>query len=110
MNFRNPIVSDYLIHQVKEAAAEEESEHMHDTGCGCEEKLELLTLRYFPDAILKKKCTLIPEVTPEIVKLAKDMVYTMMVEGGVGLAGPQIGKLLQIFVVNISWQRKAGKC
>lgn len=105
MNFRNPIVSDYLIHQGKDT--EIEPEHTHDADCGCEEKLELLTLRYFPDEILKKKCSPIPEVTPEVVKLAKDMIYTMMVEGGVGLSGPQVGKLLRIFVVDISWHGRA---
>ena len=108
MNFRNPIVSDYLIHQAKDNATEAgPDEHTHDADCGCEEKLELLTLRYFPDEILKKKCSPIPEVNPEVVKLAKDMIYTMMVEGGVGLSGSQVGKLLRIFVVDISWHGRA---
>lgn len=108
MNFRNPIVSDYLIHQAKDNATEEgPDEHTHDADCACEEKLEILTLRYFPDEILKKKCNPIPEVTEDIVKLAKNMVYTMMIEGGVGLSGPQVGKLLRIFVVDVSWHGKA---
>jgi peptide deformylase len=106
MNFHNPIVSDYLIHQAKSNSGDK-SEHTHDTECGCDEKLELLTLHYFPDGILKKKCDPIPEVTEEVTKLAKNMVYTMMIEGGVGLAGPQVGKLLRIFVVDISWNGKA---
>lgn len=105
MNFHNPIISDYLIHQAK--TTESDSSHTHDADCECEEKLELLTLHYFPDEVLKKKCETIPEVTPEVIKLAKDMVYTMMIAGGVGLAGPQVGKLLRIFVVDTSWNGKA---
>jgi len=106
MNFHNPIVSDYLSHQAKSNSGDK-PEHTHDTKCGCDKKLELLTLRYFPDGILKKKCEPIPEVTEEVTRLAKNMVYTMMIEGGVGLAGPQVGKLLRIFVVDISWNGKA---
>jgi peptide deformylase len=62
-----------------------------------------LTLVYFPNAILKQPCTPVGEVTEEIKQLARDMLLTMMLEGGVGLAAPQIGKLLRIFVVDVRW-------
>jgi peptide deformylase len=115
MNFRNPIVADYLVN-LKTSEGEAEPEHTHDVECDCEEgKLELLPLVYFPSDFLKQACLPIPVsaatglVSPEVVKLAKDMVYTMMVEGGVGLAAPQIGKLLRIFVVDIEWKGHAEK-
>ena len=65
-----------------------------------------LTLVYFPDAILKQPCQPVGEVTEEIKQLARDMLLTMMLEGGVGLAAPQVGKLLRIFVVDVRWPEK----
>ena len=40
----------------------------------------------------------IEKITPEIVQLAEDMIETMIAHNGVGLAGPQVGKLLRIFI------------
>jgi peptide deformylase len=62
-----------------------------------------LNLVYFPDGILKQPCLPVEEVTDEIKQLARDMLLTMMLEGGVGLAAPQIGKLLRLFVVDVQW-------
>jgi len=62
-----------------------------------------LGLVYFPSDILKKPCQPVEGVTEEIKQLARDMLLTMMLEGGVGLAAPQVGKLLRIFVVDVKW-------
>ena len=48
--------------------------------------------------ILREKSEPIPEVTDEIRTLAEDMFETMIATDGVGLAGPQIGKNIRIFV------------
>ncbi len=48
--------------------------------------------------ILREKSEPIPEVTDEIRTLAEDMFETMIATEGVGLAGPQIGKNIRIFV------------
>jgi peptide deformylase len=71
-----------------------------DEGIG---EINSLTLVYFPDGILKQTCLPVVEVTEEIKQLARDMLLTMMLEGGIGLAAPQVGKLLRIFVVDIRW-------
>lgn len=57
-----------------------------------------LPIRYFGDPILRKKAEEIKTITPEIVQLAEDMIETMTAHHGVGLAAPQIGKLLRIYV------------
>lgn len=49
--------------------------------------------------ILRKKSDLVPEVTDEIRSLAENMFETMIKENGVGLACPQIGLNLRMFVV-----------
>ena len=42
------------------------------------------------------------EITPEIQQLIDDMIQTMYAAPGVGLAAPQIGVSLRIFVADIS--------
>lgn len=53
-----------------------------------------------PDPRLKKPCTPIDGITPEIGKLAEDMLQTMYDAPGVGLAAPQIGVLQRMFVMD----------
>ena len=64
-----------------------------------------LKMVYYPNDILKQVCIPVGEVTEEIKQLARDMLLTMMLEGGVGLAAPQIGKSLRMFVVDVQWPK-----
>jgi peptide deformylase len=59
----------------------------------------LLPIRHYDDQILRTKAKPITKITPETIKLVEDMVETMLAADGVGLAAPQIGKLLRIFVI-----------
>ncbi len=59
----------------------------------------ILPLCYYDDPILRKKALAIEEISVEIHQLAKDMIKTMIHHNGVGLAAPQVGKLLRIFVI-----------
>jgi peptide deformylase len=68
-------------------------------------KPRALSMRYWPDAVLTKPCLPIAEVTAEIQSLAKNMIFTMMVHHGIGLAAPQVGHNLRLFVVDIDWIR-----
>lgn len=68
-----------------------------------------LKLHFFPDSTLTKVCEPVERVTPSITQLAKDMLLTMMVERGVGLAAPQIGKAIRMFVVDVKWPQGAEK-
>lgn len=52
------------------------------------------------DEILHKKCRVIDEVNDKIKTLANDMIDTLRESEGVGLAGPQVGILKRIFVLN----------
>jgi peptide deformylase len=47
------------------------------------------------------------EITPDIQKLIGDMIETMYAAPGIGLAAPQVGAPLRIFVVDLSVGRKA---
>ena len=63
--------------------------------------MALRNLRYDGDPILRKTCREVEEVTPRIEQLIDDMFDTMYEENGVGLAGPQVGVLKRIFVIDI---------
>ncbi len=51
---------------------------------------------------LRERCEEVPENFPDLKKLTEDMFATMYEAEGVGLAAPQIGKNLRLFVVDCS--------
>jgi len=60
----------------------------------------ILPIVAYGDPVLKKKAVEIDENYPELQKLIKDMFETMYNAHGVGLAAPQIGKSIRLFVVD----------
>ena len=58
----------------------------------------ILEITKLGEEVLRKKAEPVPEVNDEIRKLADDMLETMIDANGVGLAGPQVGKSLRLFV------------
>ena len=63
--------------------------------------MALRTIRVQGDPVLTKKCREISEITPKIKELAADMIDTMYEANGVGLAGPQVGVLKRIVVIDV---------
>ena len=63
--------------------------------------MALRTIRIQGDPLLTKKCREINEMTPKIKELIDDMLDTMYEANGVGLAGPQVGVLKRIVVIDI---------
>ena len=61
--------------------------------------MSMLLIKTYPDPILQKRAEEIKKITPEIIKLADDMIETMVEREGVGLAGPQVGVPKRIIVV-----------
>jgi len=62
--------------------------------------LALLRVVLFPDPILKRACSPVTEFGPELKALADRMLELMRAEKGVGLAAPQVGLSLRLFVCN----------
>ena len=54
----------------------------------------------YGSGVLRKECVEIDESYPELPKLIEDMFATMYATNGVGLAAPQIGKDIRLFVVD----------
>lgn len=61
-----------------------------------------LKIRKYPDPVLRKKAASVKEVTDTERRLVEDMIETMKVSDGVGLAANQVGILKRIFVFNPS--------
>jgi peptide deformylase len=59
-------------------------------------------IRKLGDGVLADSARPVDVVTPEIQALVDDMVETMYAAPGVGLAAPQVGVPLRIFVVDVS--------
>ena len=57
----------------------------------------------FPDPRLKQVCEPVAEVTDEIRELARDMIEVMYDEPGIGLAAPQVGASIRLFVIDTDW-------
>lgn len=62
--------------------------------------MAILEVLRFPDPRLRKKCEEIKEVTPEIVKLAEDMLETMYDFNGIGLAAAQVNRQVRLLVAD----------
>ena len=65
-------------------------------------------VRYGAD-VLHQPAAPVEAITPEIQKLVDDMIQTMYAAPGVGLAAPQVGVGVRIFVCDISVGRNAGE-
>jgi peptide deformylase len=63
--------------------------------------MAILEIVKYGDPVLRKKTEPITEITDDIIQLAQDMLETMYAAPGVGLAGPQVGKSLQICVIDV---------
>ena len=56
----------------------------------------------YGDAPLHQAAHRVDAITPDVDKLIDDMIETMYAAPGVGLAAPQVGASLRIFVVDVS--------
>lgn len=69
--------------------------------------MSVLDIVHWPDPRLAEICPPVPEITPEVEALAADMLETMYAAKGRGLAAPQVGAMLRVFVMDAGW--KEGK-
>ena len=62
----------------------------------------------YGDSVLHDAARPVDAITPDVERLVYDMIETMYAAPGVGLAAPQVGVPLRIFVVDISIGRDLG--
>ena len=64
--------------------------------------MTVLPIILAPDPILKTKAVPVQTVDTEISQLMKDMLETMYLAPGIGLAATQVGVLKRVVVIDIS--------
>jgi peptide deformylase len=64
----------------------------------------LLPIKTYPQKILRCKSVPVTKIDDKIHKLIHDMKDTMYNAVGIGLAANQVGQLLQIIIVDISYE------
>lgn len=61
-----------------------------------------LQINLYGSKVLRKRAAEVAQVTPELTRLADDMLATMYAANGIGLAAPQVGHSLRLIVVDVS--------
>ena len=59
-------------------------------------------IRAYPDTVLRQKAQPVASIDADLQRLIDDMIETMYAAPGIGLAAPQIGVSLQVFVVDVT--------
>jgi peptide deformylase len=69
----------------------------------------ILKLRYYGDPILRQIAQPVETITDEVREICHNLVETMLHYDGIGLAAPQVGILLRIFVTNVEYEDEKGE-
>jgi peptide deformylase len=64
--------------------------------------MAVLPIREYPEAVLRRKAQPVVSIDAALQRLIDDMIETMYAAPGIGLAAPQVGVSLQLFVVDVS--------
>lgn len=65
-----------------------------------------LPISTYPAPVLKKVAAPVTEFNEELRALIKDMFFTMYHAPGIGLAAPQVGRSIRLFVLDIWFERE----
>lgn len=71
--------------------------------------MAILPIVKYPDQILKTRASEVGEINSEIRSLLTNMAETMYEAPGIGLAGPQIGTLMRLCVVDVGDDEETGR-
>jgi peptide deformylase len=67
--------------------------------------MTVLPIHVLGSPVLREETRPVTEVTPELLRLADDMIETMRAAQGVGLAAPQVGRTERLCVVEVEAER-----
>lgn len=66
--------------------------------------MAVLPILLLPDPRLRQTCAPVTDFDASLRRLAEDMLDTMYAAPGRGLAGPQVGAMQRIFVMDVGWK------
>jgi len=72
--------------------------------------MAILNILHFPDPRLRNKATPVAEVNASVRKLVEDMLETMYLAPGVGLAATQVNVTKRIIVIDVSEEQNKPLC
>ncbi len=61
-----------------------------------------LNINLYGNKVLRKRAAEVRTVTPELTRLAEDMLETMYKANGIGLAAPQVGHSIRLIVLDVT--------
>jgi len=64
--------------------------------------MNILKVRIYGDEVLRTKAKEVTKISKKIHTLVENMLATLYAYNGVGLAAPQVGESLRIFVIDVS--------
>lgn len=67
-----------------------------------------MDLVFYPDPVLQRRADPVPDDFEGLFELANGMLQLMVKENGVGLAAPQVGRSLRVFVASKTGDPKDG--
>lgn len=71
--------------------------------------MSALNIKIYGEEVLRKKAEFVWSVNKEIVSLVDDMVTTLYLSSGIGLAANQVGVLKRIIVIDVTGGENGGK-
>jgi peptide deformylase len=66
---------------------------------------EVLKVFTYPSPVLKKVAVPVTEFNDELKAMCLNMLHTMYLAPGIGLAAPQVGESIRLFVMDIDYQK-----
>ncbi|MEO6095066.1 MAG: peptide deformylase [Fibrobacteria bacterium] len=69
----------------------------------------VLPIYFYGTKVLRKRAQEVANVTPQLAKLAEDMLETMYKSAGIGLAAPQVGQSIRLIVVDTTGEEEEKK-
>lgn len=66
--------------------------------------MSVLPILHWPDPVLSRPCAPVGTVDEAIRQFARDLLDTMYAAPGRGLAAPQVGRALRVFVMDVTWK------
>lgn len=70
--------------------------------------MAILSIRKYPDPILRLKASPVKGIDGDLQKLIDDMIETLYAAPGIGLAAPQVGHSIRLFVFDTSTREEGG--
>lgn len=64
--------------------------------------MSILKVRVYGDEVLRQKAKEVSKISKKIHTLAENMLATLYAYNGVGLAAPQVGESLRMFIIDVS--------